>query len=210
MTIGPPPGELGRSDSSIGARNRIKSPAGRRTIRRRFDLEPCEAGWCDRLFLHIFAGAGGPRRQPVAGSEEPIDLASMGGTINATYLDIASCRRSEQKTRSQAATPAAPPPPEICAVRQPPTEMPPPAGGEAATPRRRKRRRAARSQGRAFRARRREELRRPQGGERRQSLRPPGRSGRPARPERRRQDHRLLHGDRPDQGRQRPRRARRP
>ncbi len=53
-------------------------------------------------------------------------------------------------------------------------------------------------------------LRRPQGGEGREPLRPPRRSGRIARTERRRQDHDLLHDHRADRGRQRPHRARRP
>ena len=55
-----------------------------------------------------------------------------------------------------------------------------------------------------------EDLRRPQGRERREPLRPPRRGGRPARAERRRQDHDLLHDHRADRGRQRPHRARRP
>ena len=58
--------------------------------------------------------------------------------------------------------------------------------------------------------RRREELWRPQGGQRGEPLRAARRGGRPAGPERRRQDHRVLHDHRPDQGRPRADRARRP
>ena len=58
--------------------------------------------------------------------------------------------------------------------------------------------------------RRGKELRRPQGGQGREPLRAARRGGRPARAERRRQDHGVLHDHRPDQGRPRPHRARRP
>ncbi len=42
------------------------------------------------------------KRKPVA-EDEAIDLATIGGAINATYLDIASLPRPEQKARSKAA-----------------------------------------------------------------------------------------------------------
>ena len=57
---------------------------------------------------------------------------------------------------------------------------------------------------------RREELRRPQGGAGREPLRAARRGGRTARPERRRQDHGVLHDHRPDQGRSRAHPVRRP
>ena len=41
-----------------------------------------------------------PSRQPVAAGDETIDLASMGGAINGTYLDIASLP-AEQRARSR-------------------------------------------------------------------------------------------------------------
>ena len=91
-------------------------------------------------------------------------------------------------------------------------------GAAHAEPRRRPQRSAAASRTVAQPSRRqlsrracgREELRRPQGGEGREPLRAPRRGGRPARSERRRQDHDLLHDHRADRGRQRPHRARRP
>ena len=51
-----------------------------------------------------------PPRQPVAAAEEPIDLANMGGTINGTYLDIASLPAVEQKARSRPPRRQRPPP----------------------------------------------------------------------------------------------------
>ena len=68
---------------------------------------------------HIFAGAR-PRHQP-PGHRKPtagdgaIDLASMGGTINGTYLDIASAPARDDKARNK--TVARPP-------RQPPAAAP--------------------------------------------------------------------------------------
>ncbi len=48
-----------------------------------------------------------PVRQEPAAGDEPIDLASMGGSINGTYLDIASVAAPAEKARSKA--PARPP-----------------------------------------------------------------------------------------------------
>ncbi len=53
-----------------------------------------------------------PPRQPIAAAEEPIDLANMGGTINGTYLDIASLSAVEQKARSRPPRRQHPPPPD--------------------------------------------------------------------------------------------------
>ena len=50
-------------------------------------------------------------RKPVAG-DEGIDLASLGGVINGTYVDIASLpERAEKKTRSRPEARPQPPPP---------------------------------------------------------------------------------------------------
>jgi lipopolysaccharide export system ATP-binding protein len=66
-------------------------------------------------------------RQPVAAADESIDLASMGGAISGTYLDIASVP-AEPKTRGKR-----PPPPH----RRPPERAPqqrPPAPAESTAP----------------------------------------------------------------------------
>ena len=75
---------------------------------------------------------------------------------------------------------------------RPPARTTPRAEGNGATPA---------SRGGFSRPRRREELRRAQGRQGREPLRAQGRGGGPARAERRRQDHGLLHDHRTDQGR---------
>ena len=153
-----------------------------------------------------FRRRGAPSRQPALTEAEEIDLASMGGVINGTYLDIASGPAARAQSAQQA-TPAAhapPQPPPRTAGRPTPTPQRAPApdsGPKRPPPRKtslrrrraappgRKRRGAARAQGRARRAWRGKDLRRPQGGQRRQPLRAQGRGGRvcsartvPARP----------------------------
>jgi lipopolysaccharide export system ATP-binding protein len=75
-----------------------------------------------------------PPRQPVEAAEEPIDLANMGGTINGTYLDIASLPAVEQKARSRPPRRERPPAP----ANIPPAPgniAPPPANIAPAPPR---------------------------------------------------------------------------
>ena len=66
-----------------------------------------------------FRRRGGPSRQPALTQEDVIDLASMGGAINGTYLDIASGPAPERKARSK--QPPPPPPPR---TRRPPDSVP--------------------------------------------------------------------------------------
>jgi lipopolysaccharide export system ATP-binding protein len=71
-----------------------------------------------------FRRRGAPSRQPALTQAEEIDLASMGGAINGTYLDIASGPAPEGKARSKQ-----PPPPPQPRGRRPPDTVPqrPPA-----------------------------------------------------------------------------------
>ena len=46
---------------------------------------------------------------------EAIDLASMGGTINGTYLDIASVPARDDKARNKTVARPPPPPPAAAA-----------------------------------------------------------------------------------------------
>ena len=66
-----------------------------------------------------FRRRGAPSRQPALTQAEEIDLASMGGAINGTYLDIASGPAPERKTRSKQ-----PPPPPQPRGRRPPDIVP--------------------------------------------------------------------------------------
>jgi lipopolysaccharide export system ATP-binding protein len=66
-----------------------------------------------------FRRRGAPSRQPALTQAEEIDLASMGGAINGTYLDIASGPAPERKTRSKQ-----PPPPAQPRGRRPPDTVP--------------------------------------------------------------------------------------
>jgi lipopolysaccharide export system ATP-binding protein len=98
----------------------------------RFDPNlPRLAGLID-FFSYLRRRRSSASPQPYAG-EEAIDLSSMGGTINGTYVDIASVPAAEQKARSRPA-PRRRPPPENAPQRQPPPESAPPP---AARPRRR-------------------------------------------------------------------------
>jgi len=66
-------------------------------------------------------------RQPIAADAEAIDLASMGGVINGTYLDIASLPVAEVKARTERSPwPQRRPPAERVPQRQPPPESAPP------------------------------------------------------------------------------------
>ncbi len=105
------------------------------------------------FFSYLRRRRGSAQRQPYAG-QEAIDLSSMGGAINGTYLDIASVPAAEQKARGKPPPPAAAPPPENAPAAPTADGKRSATGGEAATPHGRKRRRAARAQGRAFGARR--------------------------------------------------------
>jgi lipopolysaccharide export system ATP-binding protein len=66
-----------------------------------------------------FRRRGAGSRQPALSQADAIDLASMGGTINGTYLDIASGPAPERKARSK--QPPPPPPPR---TRRPPDSAP--------------------------------------------------------------------------------------
>jgi lipopolysaccharide export system ATP-binding protein len=72
-------------------------------------------------------------RKPAIG-EDAIHLASMGGPINGSYIDIASAPAAEEKARGRRRLPRRRPPPEKAPQRQPPAENAPPP---AARPRRR-------------------------------------------------------------------------
>jgi lipopolysaccharide export system ATP-binding protein len=59
------------------------------------------------LFSYFFRRRAPARRKTVVADAEAIDLAQMGGTINGTYLDIASVPAVAEKARSKRA-PASP------------------------------------------------------------------------------------------------------
>jgi len=62
-------------------------------------------------------------RRPVAGGDEAIDLASIGGVINGTYVDIASLPAAAGKTRSKhSPRPQGEPQPENGRQPEPPAE----------------------------------------------------------------------------------------
>ena len=74
-----------------------------------------------RDFWAYFRGRRTPSmpRNLAGGADEAIDLASMGGTINGTYYDIASAPAPAPKTRGRApARPQRPPPPSQPAPQQ--------------------------------------------------------------------------------------------
>jgi lipopolysaccharide export system ATP-binding protein len=73
-------------------------------------------------------------RQPIAAGAEAIDLASIGGVINGTYLDIASLPVAEAKARTKPSPRPQRKPPAPISQRQPPPENAPPP---AVRPRRR-------------------------------------------------------------------------
>jgi lipopolysaccharide export system ATP-binding protein len=88
------------------------------------------------IFSYFRRRRGLAPRQPVAGGDDAIDLGSIGGTINGTYVDIASVP-AEPKARSRRAPPPPPPPPpqqrrQRSPERQPQQRPPPPS--ESAPP----------------------------------------------------------------------------
>jgi lipopolysaccharide export system ATP-binding protein len=86
------------------------------------------------IFSYFRRRRGLAPRQPVAGSDDAIDLASIGGTINGTYVDIASVP-AESKARSR--RPPPPPPPQQRPQRapeRPPQQRPPPPSESARPP----------------------------------------------------------------------------
>ncbi len=92
------------------------------------------------FFSYFRRSRSGALRAAVAGEDEAIDLASMGGAINGTYLDIASLPAAERKARGKPPPPRRrrpPPPPEPVAERQPqPQRQPqPPPPPETLPPR---------------------------------------------------------------------------
>ena len=74
-----------------------------------------------------FRRRGAPPHQPALSEADAIDLASIGGAINGTYLDIASGPPPERKARSkqpQPSTPAPTPPQSPPRPHRPPDPMP--------------------------------------------------------------------------------------
>jgi lipopolysaccharide export system ATP-binding protein len=90
-------------------------------------------------FFSYFRKRRDPPRQPVA-TEEVIDLSSMGGAINGTYLDIASLPIAEEKARSSKRPPPRARRPRPPVQRQPPPDAPPPQPLAATAPPRPRRR----------------------------------------------------------------------
>ncbi len=86
------------------------------------------------IFSYFRRRRGSAPRQPVAAADDAIDLGSMGGTINGTYLDIASAP-AEPKARGK--RPPPPPPPQPRRQRPPeraPQQRPPPQSESAPPP----------------------------------------------------------------------------
>ncbi len=75
-----------------------------------------------------FRRRGAPPRPPAPSETDAIDLASMGGVINGTYLDIASGPPPERKARGKRPPPPGPPAPapELRRARRPPAPAPRP------------------------------------------------------------------------------------
>jgi lipopolysaccharide export system ATP-binding protein len=69
-------------------------------------------------FLSYFRRRNTAQRQAIATGEEAIDLASMGGAINGTYLDIASLPAAEEKKSRGKRLPQRRPPAESIPERQ--------------------------------------------------------------------------------------------
>jgi lipopolysaccharide export system ATP-binding protein len=87
------------------------------------------------IFSYFRRSRSGALRAAVAGEDEAIDLASMGGAINGTYLDIASLPAAERKARGKP-PPRRRRPPEPVAERQPqPQRQPQPPPPETLPPR---------------------------------------------------------------------------
>jgi lipopolysaccharide export system ATP-binding protein len=98
------------------------------------------------IFSYFRRHRGAAPRRPVAASDDAIDLGSIGGAINGTYLDIASVPAPEHKARTRRPPPPPPPPPppqqprrrlpENVPQRQPPAESAQPPPPSAPRPRR--------------------------------------------------------------------------
>jgi lipopolysaccharide export system ATP-binding protein len=114
--------------------------------------ELSEAGVVD-IFSYFRRRRGMVPRQSFA-ADEAIDLGSIGGAINSTYVDIASVPAADEKVRARPPAPRRPPPrrpppdepaerappqrppPDEIAERPPPRRPPPDETGERAPPRR--------------------------------------------------------------------------
>ena len=81
------------------------------------------------IFSYFRRRRGSVLRQPAAAGDDAIDLASIGGVINGTYLDIASAPAAEAKARSKRLPQQRPqrPPERTPQQRPPPAESAPPA-----------------------------------------------------------------------------------
>jgi lipopolysaccharide export system ATP-binding protein len=87
------------------------------------------------IFSYFRRRGGAARRQPAAAGDDAIDLASIGGVINGTYLDIASAPPAESKARGKRPPPSPQPAPQQRRQRLPervPQQRPAPA--ESAPP----------------------------------------------------------------------------
>jgi lipopolysaccharide export system ATP-binding protein len=84
-------------------------------------------GYVVDIFSYFRRRRGMMPRQPFA-ADEAIDLGSIGGTINSTYVDIASLPAADEKVRARPPAPRRPPP------RRPPP--PPDEPAERAPPQR--------------------------------------------------------------------------
>jgi lipopolysaccharide export system ATP-binding protein len=80
------------------------------------------------IFSYFRRRRGSAPRQPVGAADDAIDLASIGGVINGTYLDIASAPAAEPKARSKRPPPQRRqrPPERAPQQRPPPAESAPP------------------------------------------------------------------------------------
>ena len=80
------------------------------------------------IFSYFRRRGGSARRQPAAAGDDAIDLGSIGGVINGTYLDIASAPAAEAKARSKRPPqqPRQRPPERAPQQRPPPVESAPP------------------------------------------------------------------------------------
>jgi lipopolysaccharide export system ATP-binding protein len=87
----------------------------------------CEIGVLD-IFAY-FRRRPPPRREPLTEYDDPMNLATLGGVINGSYLDIASVPPPQEKARSKVQPPPRP-------QRPPPVASKTPAASERPRPRR--------------------------------------------------------------------------